>query len=405
MEDSANFERLLAYLDNCRDLVVDQIKEIVPVDSRHTGDLYELMLDYPLRYGKALRPALSIAICRANGGPLSAVLPSAAVLELYHNAFLIHDDVEDLSVLRRSEHTLNRLYGAPTAVNVGDGMLALTFQPLLRNIDLVGLGKALRILRLIARMAQETAEGQMIELRWIRQARWDQDDSDYVRMVHKKTSWYSFIAPVIVGAITASMSVSQERILGQMVIPLGIAFQIQDDILNVVSEEANYGKDLNGDLWEGKRTIILLHALRSATRAERNKALSILSKSQPNAAHPAFARDIDSTLSPGEFPVFSQLIDSLAKQGELSEKGRRRLQDTVRRVTEGSRNAVKTAEEIEFLRDLIMRYSAVGYARDVAYRYALRFHRELERHLDGWARSTHKEFLLALGDFIVQREV
>ena len=85
--------------------------------------LFNLMLDYPLRDAKALRPALCIATCRALGGQLEEVLPSAAVLEFFHNAFLIHDDIEDQSELRRGAPTLHYAHGVPIAVNVGDAML------------------------------------------------------------------------------------------------------------------------------------------------------------------------------------------------------------------------------------------------------------------------------------------
>ena len=132
---------LADYLDYSRRLVLEEIRAIVPVDRRDTGGLYRLMLDYPLRHGKSMRPALSIAMCRAKGGSLAAVLPTAAVLELYHNAFLIHDDIEDQSYLRRAEATLSRMHGVPTAINVGDGMLALTMQPLLDNTARIGLGE------------------------------------------------------------------------------------------------------------------------------------------------------------------------------------------------------------------------------------------------------------------------
>ena len=113
--------------------------------------LFDLILDYPLRGGKALRPTLSIATCRALGGRLEAVLPTAATLELYHNAFLIHDDIEDESLLRRGRPTLHVDHGIPIAINVGDAMLALSLQPLLDNVERVGLGPALRILRAVAR--------------------------------------------------------------------------------------------------------------------------------------------------------------------------------------------------------------------------------------------------------------
>ena len=148
------------------------------------------MRDYPLRGGKAMRPALCIATCRALGGSVEAVLRSAAAIELYHNAFLVHDDIEDKSELRRAEPTLHRKYGVPIAVNVGDGMLALSMSSLLANTEIVGVGKALRVLEAISRMAQESAEGQMIELDWIARGSWVLTDESYVRMVYKKTTWY-----------------------------------------------------------------------------------------------------------------------------------------------------------------------------------------------------------------------
>lgn len=106
----------------------------------HAG-LYDLVLDYPLREAKGLRQFLSIVTCRALGGLLDAVLRSAAVLELYHNAFLVHDDVEDGSELRRGASTLHHAHGVPIAVNVGDAMFALSLRPLLENIEIIGLGR------------------------------------------------------------------------------------------------------------------------------------------------------------------------------------------------------------------------------------------------------------------------
>src|SRR5581483_3238235 len=258
------------YLNECRDLVLQQITETIPKTSRYRPVLYDLVLDYPMREGKALRPALCVAACRALGGRLEAVLPSAMVLELYHNAFLIHDDVEDGSEQRRGAATLHRTHGVPVAVNVGDAMLAMTLEPLLDNIRVVGLGKALRILRTIARMARESAEGQALELDWIRRDRWDLDDTDYVRMVYKKTGWYTFMAPLLVGATAAGASAEHLGELRNFGAVLGVAFQIQDDVLNLTSDEGGYGKEIGGDLWEGKRTLILMHALRQASPAERD---------------------------------------------------------------------------------------------------------------------------------------
>ncbi len=138
--------RLETYLLHSRELVLHEIERRVPRERRHTADLYELMLDYPMRPAKALRPALCFAVCAALGGDVQLALPSAAALELFHNAFLIHDDIEDGSRLRRHGPTLHEAHGMPIAVNVGDGLFALALEPLLGNIEVLGLGRALEIL-------------------------------------------------------------------------------------------------------------------------------------------------------------------------------------------------------------------------------------------------------------------
>jgi geranylgeranyl diphosphate synthase type II len=337
---------LSGYLEECRSLVLDEIREIVPRDHRHSGGLYELIVDYPLRGGKALRPALCIATCRALGGSLAAVLRSAAVLELYHNAFLVHDDVEDGSEKRRHQATLHRLHGVPIAVNVGDGMLALALRPLLDNMRILGLGRALRILEAVADMARESAEGQMLELDWIRRVEWTPAERDYVRMVHKKSAYYTFVTPVVVGAIAAGAG--RERIvpLRRFATQLGVAFQIQDDVLNLAGAESSTGKEEAGDLWEGKHTLILIHALRNATTAQRVRALKILRKQR----------------------------------------------------------VAKTETDVRFLCRLIERSGGVEYALAAARRRARRASRTLASCCREVPRSVHRDFLEAVVNYVVERD-
>ncbi len=176
---------LTAYLAESRRWVLEELATIIPSERGKRRSLYQLMLEYPLREAKALRPALCIATCRALGGERTAVLRSASVLELYHNAFLIHDDIEDASLMRRGAPTLHHEHGIPVAINVGDAMFALALQPLLDNTELLGLGKALRILRAVARMVQESVEGQAVELDWIREHTWDIADDEYVAIAFR----------------------------------------------------------------------------------------------------------------------------------------------------------------------------------------------------------------------------
>src|SRR5262249_165375 len=160
------------------------------------GPLYDLLADYPFREGKGLRPAICFAACRAVGGRTAQALLSGTALELFHNAFLVHDDVEDGSQFRRGKVTLFESHGVPVAVNVGDATNVLALDLLLGNTTSIGVRKALLIFREVERMARESVEGQAIELGWIAEGRFDLGDRDYVRMAYKKTCWYTVIAPL-----------------------------------------------------------------------------------------------------------------------------------------------------------------------------------------------------------------
>lgn len=267
---------LEGYLGECREAVLEEVQRIVPSRGPLGPVLYDLMLEYPLRAAKGLRPALCIATCRALGGRRHDAMRTAAVLELYHNAFLIHDDVEDGSPARRGLPTLHSTKGAPIAINVGDAMLALTLEPLLENMRDLGMGRALRIMKLIARMARETAEGQALELDWMERGMWDLDDADYLRMVHKKSSWYTFLAPILLGATIARAEPPVPGRLGRFATPLGASFQIRDDLLSLIGDESKTGKQRFGDIEEGKRTLMLLHLMRAVSPADRAQLLAML---------------------------------------------------------------------------------------------------------------------------------
>ena len=379
------------YLSDCRQLTLDEIARHVPRDGRHTAGLYELMLDYPLRPGKALRPALCIAVCRALNGDLQRALPSAAALELFHSAFLVHDDVEDGTELRRHGPTLHTLHGVPIAVNVGDGLLATALEPLLFNTRALGVGPSLRILRLFARMARESAEGQMLELAWMRQRRWPIRQSDYIRLVHKKTGWYSFIAPVQAGAIAASADDRVVSVLGRFALLLGIAFQIKDDLLSLERVEDDIGKDTLGDLWEGKYTLPLLHALGKASESERARMISLLS-----GRRRATARDPDAATAVAEQALFDKLERAVA----LSTDERATLEKALL-GHDGSKDADAVGELARFVRS--RDGESLRYARDVARRHADRARRILESTLGASPRRLDGRFLEGLVDFVVDR--
>ena len=237
--------------------------------------LYDLLPDYPDRGGKMMRPSLCIAAARAFGASIDDAVGSAVAIELLHNALLIHDDIEDESEERRGRPALNVLHGVPLALNVGDALALASLRPLVENIDRIGPRLAGAVFAETERMAWETVEGQAMELGWRRDNSADVGDTDYLTMVLKKTCWLATIHPLRVGALIATRGAADLDPLIRFGFLLGAAFQIQDDILNL-EPDATYGKELDGDLYEGKRTLMLIHVARCMDEAERRRLAAFL---------------------------------------------------------------------------------------------------------------------------------
>lgn len=246
--------------------------------------LYNLVSDYPRRGGRMLRPTLCLAAARAFGATAADALNTAVAIELLHNAFLVHDDVEDESDTRRGRPTLNALHGSPVAVNVGDALIFLGLRALLDNAERLGLPLAMQLLNDAEQMVRETVEGQSTELGWRRDNASHLRESDYLHMIMKKTCWYTTIFPIRAGALIGSRgTLNLDRYI-RFGFFAGAAFQIQDDLLNLIGEPAKYGKELNGDIQEGKRTLMLIHLLGHADVEDRARLIEILARPRSGRA-------------------------------------------------------------------------------------------------------------------------
>lgn len=262
-------------LDEYGRLTREALRDWLPVKEPRKY-LYDLVADYPLRGGRMLRPSLCIATARLFGASFDDARPAAVCIELLHNALLVHDDVEDESEERRGRPTLHRLAGTPLAINAGDSLALLSLRPLIEARDRLGALIALRMLEEFDRMAQESAEGQALDLGWRRDNVIDVGESDYLEMVLKKTCWLATIFPIRLGALIGTRDeVDLDRFL-RFGFFLGAAFQIQDDLLNLVGDHGSYGKELSGDLWEGKRTLMLIRLLEVANENEREQIQQLL---------------------------------------------------------------------------------------------------------------------------------
>jgi geranylgeranyl diphosphate synthase, type II len=204
---------------------------------------------------------------------------------------------------------------------------------LLANTDLLGVRKTLLILQEVERMARESVEGQAIELGWIREGRYDLGDRDYVRMAYKKTCWYTVIAPlrigVLCGAPAPAAPLEDELTslieLGHLA---GVAFQISDDLLNLEADQTLYGKEISGDLLEGKRTIMLLHFVRAARGADRERALRLLHLPRREKPYGEVAWLLDAMVAAGSLEYGRALAREYSHRAlEVDEKGIRFLQD------------------------------------------------------------------------------
>jgi geranylgeranyl diphosphate synthase, type II len=258
-------------------LTIDRLLSDIPAAP---AGLYDLVRAYPSRTSKGLRSALCLATCRALGGDLEKALNSAVAIELTHNAFLIIDDVQDGSELRRGAPTLPAEYGVAVAVNVGNATNLLALQRLMANRWTIGPNLAWAVLQESALMMRHSLEGQAIEVGWIRENACDLADDDYYQMCLKKSSWYTCIYPCRVGALIAGAQREESTRFDRYGCYLGAAFQIRDDLLNLTGQFSSYGKEISGDLWEGKRTLVLIEYLRCCGPTERAWMRRFLAKSR-----------------------------------------------------------------------------------------------------------------------------
>jgi geranylgeranyl diphosphate synthase type II len=284
-------------------------------------------------------------VAQALGASEALALNSAAAIELFHNAFLIHDDVQDGSEFRRGKPTLWAKYGTGIAVNVGNAAYLLALQRLLANHEILGAHRAQWIVDETVRMSRESLEGQALELGWIRDNVCTLSERDYLNLCLKKTCWYSFIYPMRVGAIVAEGRRPLPRRFASFGWYLGAAFQIQDDILNVRGTYSSYGKEICGDLFEGKRTLMLIHLLEHCPLAEQTRIRQIL----------------------------------------------------------GLRRADRRPRQVEWILELMERYGSIAYARRCGRQMAGAAMVEGLAAFSDVPESIHKQFLLATVEFVVQR--
>ena len=256
--------------------------------------------------GKRLRPTLLLLSYSLFKDDIDTALPLAIGLETYHNHTLLHDDLMDNADVRRGKPTVHKKWDANTAVLSGDAMLIIAFR---HFIEARCEGKE-QILELFANTALEICEGQQYDVNFER--RTDVTESEYMEMIRLKTSVLLACAAKA-GALAAGASPEDADTLYRFAEKMGLAFQVQDDWLDVYGDPKVFGKKIGGDILCGKKTYLLINALNRADAAEKQRLLALLADSEmPAGEKIAAVTHIYDALGISQLTL--QTIDNLYKE-------------------------------------------------------------------------------------------
>ena len=281
-----------------REAVDMRIRETVSKDN--PAGLYE-----PIKYllehgGKRLRPVLLLLSAEALGATLEKSLNAAVAVELMHNFTLVHDDIMDNDHMRRGRPTIHHKWDEGTAILAGDSLVALAYKMLLTT-ESPNIGT---IAQVFTDGIIEVCEGQALDKEF--EGKPEVALKDYIEMINKKTARL-FATACELGARIADGKEEEINHLREYGAWLGRAFQIQDDLLDILSPEEISGKTFGSDIRQGKKTYLVICALNKATSAQREKLLSVLGNKNANTADILLIRDLFEEL--GIFATANKVVE------------------------------------------------------------------------------------------------
>ena len=336
--------------------------------------LYQPLRGFSVTGGKRVRPALVLLATQAVHGNIEAALPVACAIEDFQSAALIHDDIADKSELRRGEPCLYRRLGTGLAINVGDAALVHTIGRICHG-NAYDETTRLRLIDALISMQEHTLEGQALDLGWTQENRWDITPDEYLFMATSKTAYYSAAYPLLCGAIVGGGTAEQRSALEAFGLKAGLAFQLQDDLLNLVGNAKTQGKDFRSDITEGKRTLLVVKAIEVLlANAEGNAESNTKdSSAKDNADSTAKSSTPDAAAAKASYKKLISLLSSKTNDPILLEEAVGLI------VSTGAVDDVRT-----YAQTLIA--EAKGYLEEAPF--------------DAEARDT----LLSMADFFVNRE-
>ena len=241
------------------EIVNEEIKKFLPI--KDPEKLYKAARHLINAGGKRLRPVLSLIACEAIERDYRKILPAAVAIEVIHNFTLIHDDIMDEDEFRRGVKTVHTIYGVPTAILAGDTLFAEAFK--IMSYCKVKSENLVDGMRKLAEVCVEICEGQQMDIEF--EERDFVSEEEYLEMVRKKTSVLIALSSSIPAILFGEKK--YESALWNFGINAGIAFQIKDDILDLLGKD-KIGKDWGSDLVEGKKTLIVIKAFEEGVELE-----------------------------------------------------------------------------------------------------------------------------------------
>ena len=242
---------------------------------------YAMMRDYSDRQGKYFRPALVLLSNELFGGKEEDAILTAAGMQTSEDWILVHDDIQDGSEERRGKPCLHRIHGMELAINAADALHVVMWKMFKDNYNILDERRASKVFDIMYRNLMITTEGQYYDISWIVKEKVDITEEEYYKMVDRKTAAYTVYGPLQLGAAVAGASSEQIEQIKEWGTFFGRAFQIRDDVLNLIADE-KYGKEIGGDILEGKRTLMLVHLLRNCKPDEKKKVIEIFLKERKN---------------------------------------------------------------------------------------------------------------------------
>lgn len=262
-------------LSELQDIISSSIQE------RQFPEEPRLLYD-PIKYflhlgGKRLRPVLTLMATDLFDADIRPAVPMALAIEVFHNFTLMHDDIMDKAPLRRGQPTVHEKWSTNTAILSGDAMMIMSYQ-LLAETPSQHLAAVLRVFN---KMVLEVCEGQQYDMEF--ESRESVSEDEYLDMIRLKTS-VLIGAALQIGAILAGASAKEVAHIYEFGVNMGIAFQIQDDILDIYGKPEKFGKQVGGDILENKKTWLLIKALQLASDSERQVLQAWLENKKPQEA-------------------------------------------------------------------------------------------------------------------------